>query len=236
MGQRNQGIFSIEKSIAILAINRELTMTLMRLIAIKYFKRLTALIITSLTDKALAWAPAIWQLQGPEYSDITLFTNEILRISDQSASGQEVAKKLLLLRQGRDRVSDYAISFRTLAAESGWNETAPATTFLNGLSESLKDCLAATECPKDLESIIFQAIRLDNRLRERRRDQTSGQQPSFQRRPTPITPLWNQPAPTEAYADWTSTPLRRRKIGDEGRDCASIVADQDISEPFVPTW
>ena len=43
MGQRNQGIFSIEKRIAILAINRELTMTLMRLIAIKYLNRLTAL-------------------------------------------------------------------------------------------------------------------------------------------------------------------------------------------------
>ena len=42
MGQRNQGIFSIEKKL--LAINRELTMTLMRLIGIKYFNRLTALI------------------------------------------------------------------------------------------------------------------------------------------------------------------------------------------------
>ena len=39
-GQRNQGIFSIEKNV------RELTMTLMRLIAIKYFNRLTALINT----------------------------------------------------------------------------------------------------------------------------------------------------------------------------------------------
>ena len=44
MGQRNQGIFSIEKTFA---INRELTMALMRLIAIKYFNRLTALVITS---------------------------------------------------------------------------------------------------------------------------------------------------------------------------------------------
>ena len=43
MGQRNQGIFSIEKRFA---INRELTMTLMRLIAIKYINRFTALIIT----------------------------------------------------------------------------------------------------------------------------------------------------------------------------------------------
>ena len=39
MGQRNQWIFSIEKTFA---INRELTMALMRLIAIKYFNRLTA--------------------------------------------------------------------------------------------------------------------------------------------------------------------------------------------------
>ena len=31
------------------------------------------------------------------------------------------------------------------------------------------------------------------------------------------------------------TSLRRKKIGDEGRECASIVANQDISEPFVPT-
>ena len=45
MGHRNQGIFSIEKKIA---INRELTMTSMRLITIKYFNRLTALDSTHL--------------------------------------------------------------------------------------------------------------------------------------------------------------------------------------------
>ena len=43
MGQRIQGIFSIEKKKRLIAINRELTMTLMRLIVIKYFNRLTAL-------------------------------------------------------------------------------------------------------------------------------------------------------------------------------------------------
>ena len=45
MGQRIQGIFSIEKCLRLIAINRELTMALMRLIVIKYFNRLTALII-----------------------------------------------------------------------------------------------------------------------------------------------------------------------------------------------
>ena len=44
MGQKNRGIFIIEKKLRLIAINRELTMTLMRLITIKYFNRLTALI------------------------------------------------------------------------------------------------------------------------------------------------------------------------------------------------
>jgi hypothetical protein len=43
MGQKNQGIFSIEKEFAINRDKLELTMTLMRLITIKYFNRLTAL-------------------------------------------------------------------------------------------------------------------------------------------------------------------------------------------------
>ena len=52
MGQRNQGIFSIEKRFA---INRELTMTLVRLIVIKYFNRLTAL-ISSPWDTSMYWS------------------------------------------------------------------------------------------------------------------------------------------------------------------------------------
>ena len=174
-----------------------------------------AYIITLLTDKALAWATAIWQLQGPECSNIILFIKDMLRIFDQSASGQEAAKNLLLLRQGKDRVSDYAISFRTLAAESGWNETALITTFVSGLSDSLKYFLAATECPNDLESIISQAVRLDNRLQERRWEQASGQRPSFQSRPTPTTLLWNQPTPTE-----TTEPLQigRAHLSPEEKD------------------
>ena len=44
MGQRNQGIFSIERILRLIAFNPELTMKLMRLIAIQHFNRLTALI------------------------------------------------------------------------------------------------------------------------------------------------------------------------------------------------
>ena len=43
--KRNQETFRIDKNVRLNAINRELTMTLMRLIAIKYFNRLTALVL-----------------------------------------------------------------------------------------------------------------------------------------------------------------------------------------------
>ena len=45
MGQKNQGIFSIEKYFVSSEEYFELTMTLMRLITIKYFNRLTALVL-----------------------------------------------------------------------------------------------------------------------------------------------------------------------------------------------
>ena len=44
LAARNQGIIRIEKNVTLIAINRKITMTLMRLIVIKYFNRLTALI------------------------------------------------------------------------------------------------------------------------------------------------------------------------------------------------
>ena len=43
------------------------------------------------------------------------------------------------MRQGHRSVSDYAIDFQTLATSSGWNADALFDTFLNGLSEDIKD-------------------------------------------------------------------------------------------------
>ena len=60
--------------------------------------------------------------------------------------------------------------FRTLAAESKWNMEALLATFQHGLSSCNKDELAAKDPVSDLESLIDQTIRLDNRLRERRRE------------------------------------------------------------------
>lgn len=67
-------------------------------------------------------------------------------------------------------MTDYAIDFRTLAADSSWNASALYDAFYNGLSERIKDELAARDPPKDVNALIDLSIRIDQRLRDRRRE------------------------------------------------------------------
>ena len=84
-------------------------------------------------------------------------------------SGREAARKLLQLQQNTLSVADYAVEFRTLA-EGTWNMEALFNTFLHGLSEEVKDELAARELPTDLDSRIALTIRIDGQLWARRRE------------------------------------------------------------------
>lgn len=63
-------------------------------------------------------------------------------------------------------VSDYDIEFRTLAAQSGWNQLALANAFLNGLHDSLKDHMTPIDLPAELYALIALASKIDKRLFE----------------------------------------------------------------------
>lgn len=89
---------------------------------------------------------------------------------DHPVGGRDAANRLFQLRQGNSSVAEYAVLFRTLAAESGWNMEALMAAFRHGLSGCIKDELAAKDPAEDLEALIDQTIRLDSRLRERRRE------------------------------------------------------------------
>ena len=65
-------------------------------------------------------------------------------------------------------MTDYALEFRTLVAKSAWNLEALFDAFLHGLSEEIKDELAAQELPLNLDSLIAITIRIDGARRERR--------------------------------------------------------------------
>ena len=90
------------------------------------------------------------------------------RVVDRSKHRHEAARELLhIMRQGQRSVSDYAINFQTLATSSGCNADALFDTFLNGLSEEIKDELIAHDLPQTCDALVNLAIRINTRMQQR---------------------------------------------------------------------
>ncbi|KAK3543201.1 hypothetical protein QTP70_012297 [Hemibagrus guttatus] len=70
------------------------------------------------------------------------------------------------LRQRSEAAADYAIRFRTLAAQSGWNDAALWAVFRAGLHPALQSELACHEKATSLSQFVATAIRLDNLRRQ----------------------------------------------------------------------
>ncbi|KAK7916542.1 hypothetical protein WMY93_012303 [Mugilogobius chulae] len=134
-----------------------------------------AFVISLLSGKASQWATAAWESNSEIFQSFVAFTNEMRKLFDHPLKGKEAAKRLLALNQGSASVAQYAIDFRILANESGWDDTALQSVFLRGLTDNVKDELAARDDTAGLDELISLAIRLDNRLRERRRERVSRQ-------------------------------------------------------------
>lgn len=128
-----------------------------------------AYIISHLMGRAETWATAEWSRGSPVCSSLPAFTTSLTQIFQNIVPGREAARALVRLRQGKRHVSDYAIEFRILAAESDWNEAALYDAFLDGLLDPLKDYLVPVDLPADLDSLIALAVKIDKRLCERRK-------------------------------------------------------------------
>lgn len=76
-------------------------------------------------------------------------------------------ERLLALKQGRRHAAEYALEFHTLAAESGWNDSAVRVVYRNGLNEELLRELACRDEAAPLDTLIRMSIKLDNLLKER---------------------------------------------------------------------
>ncbi|KAK3525024.1 hypothetical protein QTP86_013377 [Hemibagrus guttatus] len=83
------------------------------------------------------------------------------------------------LRQGSGSTADYAIKFRTLAAQSGWNDAVLWAVFRAGLNPALQTELACRMEVTSLTQFVATAIRLDNLLRQHQ----AGTQPSAAAQP-----------------------------------------------------
>ncbi|KAK3508456.1 hypothetical protein QTP70_029425 [Hemibagrus guttatus] len=92
----------------------------------------------------------------------------IREVFEYPAGGKDISLQLMELRQGSDSAMDYAIKFRTLAAQSGWNDAVLWAVFCEGLSPVLQTELACREDATSLSQYVATAIRLDNLLLQHR--------------------------------------------------------------------
>jgi Domain of unknown function (DUF4939) len=70
--------------------------------------------------------------------------------------------------------SGYAADFRRYSIRTRWNDDALKYQFYFGLKDSVKDEMARTERPEELEKMIESAIAIDNRMYERQLERRGG--------------------------------------------------------------
>jgi len=177
-----------------------------------------AYLINLLKGPALEWASAVWDEQTPICHYYQDFVLEMRKIFDHPVRGRDAAKRLQLLRQGSRSVAEMAIEFRTLAIRSGWNDEALQSSFQQSINDAIKDELVSRDEPANLEGLIALAIRIDNRLRERRRERAARSSPVFVS-PSPVPPRFpsspvpeSEPEPMQLGRAHLSPEERQRRV------------------------
>ncbi len=159
-----------------------------------------AFVCSLLTGKALDWATAIWRTDGSAFPTFDSFLHHFREVFNHPAEGRGAGEQLLALSQGRRTAAEYALSFRTLAAQTTWVEDTLKLLFRKGLKAELQSELACRDEGSTLSQFIELTIHLDNLIRSRRPVRSVPRSPSksheavepMQLGFTPLTPLTPQ--------------------------------------------
>ncbi len=164
-----------------------------------------AFVCSLLTGGALDWATAVWSDDHSAFPTFTAFIQRFKEVFEHPAGGKEAGEQLISLRQRGSSAADYALSFRTLAAQTGWPDYPLKLHFRKGLSAELQSKLACRDEGKTLDQFIDLAIRIDNLLRSRR-------QPRFSSAPVGNTAPPPDPEPMQIGFTHLSKEERERRM------------------------
>ncbi|KAK3548422.1 hypothetical protein QTP70_012843 [Hemibagrus guttatus] len=115
---------------------------------------------------AREWASAVWDADPQIRSSFSHFAGLIREVFEYPVGGKDISVQLMELRQGTDTAADYAITFRTLVAQSWWNDASLWAVFRAGLNPELQTELASRTEATTLSQFVATAIRLDNLRRQ----------------------------------------------------------------------
>ena len=161
-----------------------------------------AFIVSLMSGRALDWAVASFNNDARFASDYDFFISEFRLVFDHPPDGLDSATRLHSLSQGTRSVAEFAVEFRILAARSRWGDEALRSAFRRGLNESIKDLILRDQ-PATLSELIALALKVDDRLRERRLEKSARPSPSTTRVARPFTPREHPTTPNSALTQHT---------------------------------
>ncbi|KAI2650029.1 Transposon Tf2-6 polyprotein [Labeo rohita] len=165
-----------------------------------------AFVCSLLTGKALEWATAVWDLGQSTYPTFATFLRSFKEVFQPTPESSEAGELIVSLRQGRRSAADYALDFRTLAAQSGWNDGPLKLHYRKGLNADLQVELACRDEGLSLNQYIDLSIRIDNVMRTRRPTR-----PFTVPQPSP-QPATSGPEPMQLGTTRLSVEERERRI------------------------
>lgn len=124
-----------------------------------------------LRGQAFAWfGPHLLRQDDPLLNDYAAFTDELSRNLGDPDRERTMTTQLQSLTQVGS-ASSYSSTFFKLAAFLNWNDDALRAQLYTGLKPDVKDALALSNVdPATVQDLSALAIRLDNRLHERRQE------------------------------------------------------------------
>ncbi|KAL0204491.1 hypothetical protein M9458_002509, partial [Cirrhinus mrigala] len=165
-----------------------------------------AFVCSLLTGRALDWATAVWDLGRPAFPSFATFLQSFKEVFQPNPESSEAGEQIVALKQGRRSAADYALDFRTLAAQSGWNDGPLKLHYRRGLNPDLQVELACRDEGLLLNQYIDLSIRVDNVMRARRPGRT------FTSLPPTLPSTLTAPEPMQLGATKLSVEERERRL------------------------
>ncbi len=87
----------------------------------------------------------MWRTDGSAFRSYDEFLRDFQAVFEHSKGGKGAEDLLLELAQGRTSAAEYALEFRTLAAQTNWTDNSLKVIFRRGLSHDLQTELACRD-------------------------------------------------------------------------------------------
>lgn len=122
--------------------------------------------MTLLTGRAIDWASAVWDSDPRFKYSADYFIQQLREVFEYQAGGRDISTQIINISQGNCTAAEYAVEFRTLASQNGWNDVALKAMFHCSLSTELQAELACKGEDSSFHEFVTLAIKIDNLMRQ----------------------------------------------------------------------